>query len=102
MGDIADYYRRRELDNMFSDEWRRDETFKDETPLTWRTKDNERILISEMTVQHLMNTHKAIKENRIGFKNKKGRKMWLKVFKEELETRENEMNECDATESDIY
>ncbi len=103
MGDIADYYRQQELDDMFSNEWRRDEAFKEEnTALTWRTKDNERILVSDMTVNHMINTLCAIEEDRITFRHVQGKESWIEIFKEELEARENEMNECDATESDLY
>jgi hypothetical protein len=101
MGDMADYYRDIELDKMIDemfDNRRHSKKLIDTS--VWETKTGEKLLISKMESDHLVNCHKMIIRHNFRIE-------WLPSIERELKKRKikipkySDFYGCDASEIDI-
>lgn len=90
MGDIADYYRDIEYENIFDDEVFNDEHYNGiwtkykKGKLFWTTKAGSSILVSKMEESHLVNTIKHLEKKE---ETNLAVDEWLDVLKDEIKNR---------------
>lgn len=78
MGEISEYYRDLEIDNMFNPPTVRVENYD-----TWRTKEGDYINLCDMETKHIKNCINLIQKRKDGWRSD-----WIKPLKKELLNRQ--------------